>query len=568
MPGFLYIYNINKVNINIKDNIQINSLNKNLVIDEISCGNIYIKRFTNNKFLNDKVFFQDNEIIIVIDGVIFNLNKLRKGCEDNFSLIKRLYKENGDDFFKLFKGEFSGIIYDKIDDKTIVYTNQIGSKNIFYYKDYNYLIVASELKIITQILKLLNIKYTINEFACYCLLTYGYMIESNTLISEITKLTAGNYLRYKSNILEKVNYFRLENEPYLTESKNETIENLNELFNEAVRIQFSKDDEYKYKYIAPLSGGLDSRMTVMVANKLGFKDCLNVTCSQNGYLDEKIAKKISSDINNKWLFFALDNGNYLKNIDDCLICNDGMALYSGSSHVLEMFKNINFDLYGIYHTGQLGDAVLGSYLSNPYKEKPNLHNGAYSNLIVNKLKSKIIPIINNYDNEEIFKFYNRAFNGVLNGDWTVNQFTESASPFCDIDFLKYALKIDPKYKYKEKIYIEWILKKHPDIANYRWEKVGIKPTLSDVKIKLYHYSEKIIRKFFIRKQRSMNPFNDWYKNNPSLREYVSQYLNSNMCLLGSYPELYKDCNYLIEKGSLTEKTQVMTLLGAIKLLFS
>ncbi|NFN94090.1 MULTISPECIES: hypothetical protein [unclassified Clostridium] len=561
MPGFLYINNNNNINID----IEIKSLNKNLVIDEMKHENIYLKRFTNNKFLNDKLFFQDNESIVVIDGVILNLSKLREDNEDNFSLVKRLYKKYGNDFFKYFKGEFSGLLYDKIEKKTIVYTNQIGSKNIFYYKNENCFIVSSELKVIVQVLKKLKIKYSINEFGCQCLLTYGYMLEDITLINEITKLTAGNYLTYKNRELEKINYFRLQNEPYLKEDKDEIIENLDKLFREAVRIQFNKDDEYNYKYIAPLSGGLDSRMTVMVANELGFNDCLNVTCSQNDYLDEKIAKKIASDINNKWLFFSLNNGNYLKNIDECLICNDGMALYSGSAHVLEMFKNINFRRYGIYHSGQIGDAVLGSFLSSPNKNKPSINDGAYSNLIIRNMENQLKEIIKNYDSEEIFKFYNRAFNGTFNGDWTINQFTESASPFCDIDFLQYALRIPPKYKYKEKIYIEWILKKYPNIAKYKWERTGIKPTLFNNKVRIYAYSEKMIRKIFVKKQRSMNPFDDWYKENTQLKTYVNQYLIDNIQLLSSYPDLLNNCNYLIEKGSLIEKTQVMTLLGAIKL---
>lgn len=563
MPGFVYI---NKVESNIS-NLEILSLNQHLIIDEMKYKDIYIKRFTNNKFINDKVFVQNDEIIIVIDGVIFNYNKLRKGKEDNADIVKRLYKEKGNDFFKYFKGEYSGILYDKIKDKTIVYTNHTGSKNIFYYKDDNHFIVSSELKILTQILKKLNIKYSINEFSCYCLLTYGYMLEDNTLIQEISKLTAGNYLLYENEDLSKINYFKLENEPYLTESKNEIIENLDKLFREAVKIRFSKDDEYGYKHIAPLSGGLDSRMTVMVAHELGFENCLNVTCSQNNYLDEKIAKKISADINNKWLFFSLDNGNYLKNIEDCIICNDGIVLYSGSAHVLDMFKNINFNKYGLYHTGQIGDAVLGSFLSDKIKKNPNIYDGTYSNLIINKIEAKINPIINKYDSEEIFKFYNRAFNGAFNGDWTVNQFTEASSPFCDIDFLQYALRIPPRYKYREKIYIEWIIKKYPMIASYKWEKTGIKPTLSDNKLRMYKYSEKILRKIFIRKERSMNPFNDWYKNNLNLRKFVSEYLNENLYVLDKYPELFKASNYLIENGSLMEKTQVMTLLGAIKLLF-
>lgn len=551
--------------------IEYKSLGK-LVKGKKQYDNALVERYTNPKFLEDKVFYEDQSALVLIDGFVLNFKELinKYIAPDYFNTVKKMYYENGDDFFKEFRGDFSGLLYDKPKEKWLIFTNHTGSKPVFYYKDGDVFVCASELQLVTQILRKLGCRYSLDSIGCYFLLTFGFMLEDYTLIEEVKRLKPGNYIKIEDKKAQVDVYNVFNNDVLVNSPLGEIIENLETLFKKSVAMEYEKDLEYGYKHIATLSGGLDSRMSVMTARELGYDNILNITFSQSNYWDERIAKKVALDLGNEFLFYALDNGNFLKNtIRDSVIANGGLVLYSGSAHGLSMFKKINFGPFGMVHTGQIGDAVLGSFLSKPRREKPQPSSGAYSSYLLGKISGVLDNILQNYESEEIFKFYNRAFNGAINGNWIANQFTEACSAFLDVDFLRYALSIPPSLKYKEQIYHEWILAKRPAAAKYVWEQTKAKLTAN----KLF-----VEAKVFLRRARfkllgkssasySMNPFQYWYNTNEQLRLFANNYFQQNIYLLDEYPELKSDSTRLFNERSFIEKTQVMSLLEAIKLHF-
>ena len=60
MPGFTLIYRSQSCL----------RRNENLVYDEINGGNFQLHRFTLNKFINDKIFEESEDGILVLEGVI------------------------------------------------------------------------------------------------------------------------------------------------------------------------------------------------------------------------------------------------------------------------------------------------------------------------------------------------------------------------------------------------------------------------------------------------------------------------------------------------------------------
>jgi len=65
----------------------------------------------------------------------------------------------------------------------------------------------------------------------------------------------------------------------------------------------------------------------------------------------------------------------------------------------------------------------------------------------------------------------------------------------------------------------------------------------------------------------MNPFGYWYATNPSLAQYMQDTFQGQMDRLDDYAELQDDVKRLFAQGTFTEKTQVLTLLEAVKLYF-
>lgn len=556
--------------------------NKKLVNKKIYFDDFYIEQRAVNKFYEDKVFEENEDYFVLVEGVVVNSLTLMKKYKRNsfFEAIIMMYKKNGNDFFREFRGSFSGAFYDKKNNKKIIYTNHIGDKQVFYSDSGNDLIFGSEINYIVEYYRNNKLEYTMNREAAYYLLTFGYMLEDNTLFSEIKKLIAGHYILVEDGKMDIIQYYKLDNTPNYNQSEEEIIENIDRLFRQAVERAFEKDIEYGYKHLVALSGGLDSRMTTWVANDMGYKrGIVNFTFSQSDYLDETIPKRITADLKHEWIFKSLDNGLFLKNIEENVRISSGRILYYGTAHGKSFLDLINKDDFGILHTGHLGDVVIGTYSSSDEHKDYSLKDGAYSQILIDKLNKDMIK--HNYPNEEVFKFYQRGFNGINQGLLISQESMETYSPFCDLDFFEYCLKIPVKLRYNHNIYFKWILSKYPKAATYIWESLRGKITDKKVdilgrQVLLKQLPQKsigfLLRKFKIGKsnlssKHHMNPLDYWYDTNEDLRDFIDTYYQSNISRLDFDVELKNDCEYLYKKGSNIEKNQVLTLLAVLKLYF-
>src|SRR5699024_7978460 len=99
MPGFL-ISNIKKIS-----DLELKNVNqKECIIQKLENVDIVILRNTLKKFLEDKLFFQDEDHIIITEGILLNKKDLLKKnqVDDLCSLIKTYLKKGEGEFFKEF----------------------------------------------------------------------------------------------------------------------------------------------------------------------------------------------------------------------------------------------------------------------------------------------------------------------------------------------------------------------------------------------------------------------------------------------------------------------------------
>jgi len=578
MPGFFGIHGINETNRSLSVEQR-----KNIVVDQINLKTLFIERQTVDKFLDDKIFFDDADYTIVTEGVLLNsLQLIAKYRQDSLKeTIVTMYESNGETFFNEFRGSFSGFFWDKKNNVTLIFTDHIGSKQVFYSSVNDDFVFGSNINFIVDFYKNNQQKYSLNINAAYFLLTYGFMVEEHTLFSEIKKLVAGHYIKLTDNKFEIIKYHQLDNTPNYGQSEEEIIERIDYLFRQAIKRAFEKDREYGYKHLVGLSGGLDSRMTTWVANDMGYGDqIVNYTFSQSDYLDETIPKAIAADLKHEWIFKALDNGLFLKDIDDTIRINSGGALYYGLAHGKSCLDLIDKSKFGIVHTGMLGDVIIGTFYSSLDKDKEfEVTDGMYSKVLANRLDKSMFSL--EYINEEIFKFYTRGFTGANQGILVHQEFSESYSPFYDLEFLEYCLTIPVELRFNHKIYKQWIIKKYPKAANYVWEKIGGKITGKSVNIlgrnvlfsklpsKIFWY---VLKRIGIEhssqnSKKHMNPLDYWYNTNDDLQEYLNHYFELNIDLLDFNNELKEDCINMFNNHTNIEKNQVITLLGVMKRYF-
>ena len=379
-------------------------------------------------------------------------------------------------------------------------------------------------------------------------------------------------------------------------SPQEAIEGIDCLFRKAIMLQFDKDKEYGYKHIACLSGGLDSRMTVWVAHQMGYRDQLNITFSQSGHLDFTIAQAIAMDLHHDWLFKPLDGGDCIKLIDDVTRITYGSANFFGLANGKGMEDLINYDSFGLIHTGQIGDSIIGTFFKkNEYNKEYKLGQGAYSLELIDKLKDYHFE--EEYENEELFCLYTRAFDCADQGLLTFQENSESCSPFIDVDFLEFCYSIPLNLRYRHKIYFDWILQKYPEAADYPWEKTGQKiqsfentpprymtlwghvvPAFDDPSFPGW-LKGSVLRRLGLRKKRkkaktivlnskkAMTPVDYWYNTNPDLREFMIAYWNTHIdCIFDA--ELRHDMEHLFKDCVVYDKLQSLSVLAAVSLIMS
>ncbi|OED33122.1 hypothetical protein BHE17_11935 [Planococcus maritimus] len=578
MPGFL-----GKIG-NLSNNaLFYDNKKENLIVKKKYYENFYVESRSVNKFTDDKIFEENSAYFVLTEGVVFNkkelIKKYNKDCF--FDTVVYMYENLGEVFYKEFRGSFSGIFFDKKSNKKIIYTNHLGDKQVYFGINKDELIFGSELNYLVEYYQKNNLKYNLNLDGSYFMLTFGFMLENQTIFKEFFRLTPGHYIVSDSNNEKHkvIKYFELDNTPNYQQTEDEIIESIDVLFKQAVQRAFEKDKEYNYKHLVALSGGLDSRMTTWVANEMGYGDrIVNYTFSQTNYLDETIPKEIASDLKHEWIFKSLDNGIFLKDIDETVKISYGNSLYYGLAHGKSSLDLINLDKFGLVHTGMLGDVIVGTFYSS-LKELTEYipSSGAYSKVFSHKIPS----IKTTYKNEELYNFYNRGFNGANQGLLVAQESTETFSPFYDIDFLNYCLTIPVKYRYNQKIYKKWMLKKHPNSAKYMWEKLNAKITdpsiqilgkeisLNQIPSKGWSFiSNKLgLNYSALESKKHMNPLNYWYKNNKDLRRFINSYFDENITNLDSYDKLKEDCIYMFQNGKDFEKYQVLTLLSVFKIYF-
>lgn len=541
------------------------------LVENLEYKDLFIQRRTIRKFLNDKVFRQNDEYVVVTEGVIFNKLELEKKYEkDNFfETIIEMYKKNGETFFNEFRGSFSGIFIDKKSNKQLIYTDHIGSKLVFYCEKENNIIISSDLNLIIEIFKQKRMTYNLDLVGAYSMLTFGFMLDDYTLISEIKKIFPGNYISVINNKVIRKKYHKFKRDELKDYNEIEIIDKLDKLFKKATEYQINKNREYDYLNLAPLSAGYDTRMMNIQLKELGIKNVYNITYSETDNNDEKIPKILARYWKHHFLFKALDNGLSLFNIDEVIKRNMGMVYYAGGGQVYDSFSLLNLEKFGVVHTGMLGDGY-----PTEAKGTKTYQEGFGFGMTSIKLKNKLYSMIDKAiltEDTEIFLTYIRGFNGMNMGQpLLLQEYTETFTPFQDVEWLEYYLSIPQDKRRNRHIQLEWLKKMYPKEAKYPIN--GRK--INSRKIKIFN-KEKTLEELFqyilkklklTSERKGMNPLEYWYRNNIDLKLYFENYYNENIRKIKNNIELKKDVE-LLYRGSVLEKIQVLSLLAAIKLYF-
>ena len=187
---------------------------QNIVYENINDFNISLSHqrlsIVDLKTGQQPMYDNDDNIIIVFNGEIYNHNDIRAELQDKGYIFKTnhsdteviiyAYKEWGNKCFNKFNGMWAIAIVDKLNNKIILSRDRVGKKPLHYYFHDNELIFASELKTIKNYF---NNKLTINDSAILEYLEYGYIHSPKTIYKEVKKIKPTYYLEFDISMINK-----------------------------------------------------------------------------------------------------------------------------------------------------------------------------------------------------------------------------------------------------------------------------------------------------------------------------------------------------------------------------
>ena len=353
----------------------------------------------------------------------------------------------------------------------------------------------------------------------------------------------------------------------------DAIECLDDLFTKAVKRCFEKDREYDTKFhLADMSGGMDSRMTNWVAHELGYHDVVNINYCQSGSDELKCASKASSVLKNQFLHKQLDDHSFIYEIDDIIDMNYGLAVYFGITGGRQLLSQTNRDLFGLEHSGQLGDVVVGNY-GNTERHVPVQQNSfRYSALIDFSVPQEIL---NQYHNNEEFGFYCRGFKGILSSHLLRRHYYYTVSPFLDPELMSFCFSIPMKYRFQQKLYWDWVDKKHEEAGRVISTRKRPQNPYKQFCSKVLRRSKSIYKRtarhlHLVRSANEdnlMNPFDYWWETDSYFRDFVKEYYSKNINRAEQYPIVKTNVDKLYYSKRVVDKLLAINTLGVLKRYF-
>ena len=530
------------------------------------------------KFENEQLFSVSEECLLLTEGVLLNAGEIKAETKSDSlrDALFKLFSRTPHNALVRLNGPFCGVYHDRTENRTHIFTNRIGDRPVYYYQSGNHRIASSNINLLIAFCHENALTLTFDQAAGNMMLELGFMADNCTMAREIKRVFPGECLIWEKVEQRTEQYYMYDNTCDDSITLNDAIETVDRLFRQAVGRCFDKDKEYGYHHVADLSGGLDSRMTTWVARDMGYGPFLNLNWGMSCCEDYKIAAKVAAYLGNDFIFESLDNMNCFYDLDEAVRRNFGAAIYIGPTGALRFAKNIRSELFGLKHSGQLGDVIVGSFVYEIEHKKPN-ENSVFGYACVNNCR---VPY-ENYQNVEQARYYVRGFLGVTNASQLQNEYWIVTSPFLDNDLMEYCLKIPLKYRVNHYLYVKWIEAKYPAVLKFRRQGslLSVRNTYLHPKVSSFvnrafnrfkrdsqtlKYKLKLSQYRYRLDVDGMNPLDAVFERDGRLPAYMQDYFDKSIGLFEGDKVYQHQLMDTFHKGKVAVKAMVLTVLSFVK----
>ena len=214
---------------------------------------------------------EDGSIQVVFNGEIYNFRELRDGLEakghrfrthSDTEILVHLYEEWGDGLVESLRGMFAFALWDRRRRRLLLARDRLGIKPLYFYRDADQFLFASELK---GILAHPGLRPEIDVAALEDYLTFGVVPGTRSIFQRIEKLPPAHVLDVRTAAWDRParRYWQFQPEPDHRPTAEEWQGQLGVKLAEAVQLHLVADVPVG----AFLSGGVDS--SIIVASAAG-----------------------------------------------------------------------------------------------------------------------------------------------------------------------------------------------------------------------------------------------------------------------------------------------------------
>jgi len=337
------------------------------------------------------MYNDDKTLVIVFNGEIYNYRQLRAALEregvrfitsSDTEVILRLYEKHGSGAFSRLDGMFAFSIYDKRRQKIVVARDYFGEKPLYYYRNGERFLWASELKSIAAVLGKDNL--AISNTALNLYFQLSYIPEPFSIYEDVFKLERNTVLEYDilSKTITKSVIERAGSRDYHGISEREAEGVCFDLVFNSVQSRSVADVPLG----AFLSGGVDSSIVSWCLSQQRRQkiDTFSIGFKNKLFDESKKSQTVAGLINSSHHEFIIDEDDIRESIDRILL-NFDEPFADSSALVSYLVANKTASRVKVALTGDGGDEAFGGY--NKY------YMGMFNRVITKTLDPKFLRLM-------------------------------------------------------------------------------------------------------------------------------------------------------------------------------
>ncbi len=274
----------------------------------------------------------DDRYTIIFNGEIYNHQEIRQQLNitgitsSDTETLLLLYRKFGVDMLQYLDGMFAFALYDRAEKKLFIARDRAGKKPLYYYRDYEKIVFASELNCLKALLPL-----QMENDNLFHYLRLGSFYKQLTPYKNVLELNAGSYLIIDSTTMDakETRWWNI-NQFYQSKNKDglqDSLQKVDELLHTSVKRRVESSDLEVGSF---LSGGIDSGLVTAIASKYN-QQIKTFTVSFDGaYNEAPLARLVANQYGTHHTEIPISFDNLKFDIEK-ILCNYGEPFFDSSA---------------------------------------------------------------------------------------------------------------------------------------------------------------------------------------------------------------------------------------------